>query len=233
MNLTCPSCETRYQVDEAAIDRAAGRQVRCANCGYLWHFAPSLEEHLPVEAPPARAAVAPRQGADGEVLETDAASALSTPLDLGSAAAPALVTHRHGQRALLQLGALLVVATVVLVPILGRNTVVQTWPDAVKVYDAVGLKTAAPGAGLEITVRKFESEGSFLISGEITNATGQAIAVPPLRVVLRDNTRKDVEVQIIDPPVEDLPPGGVAHFMARFEHPSVTATDAAVTFEPR
>src|SRR3954465_3441705 len=100
MILTCPSCETRYQVDEAAIDRAAGRQVRCANCGYLWHFAPALEEHVPepTAARPTgagaggRAAAAapgagpPRAGA----AQTDGAAALSTTLELGSAAAPAV-----------------------------------------------------------------------------------------------------------------------------------------------
>src|SRR5205085_8220291 len=78
MILTCPSCETRYQVDEAAIDRAAGRQVRCANCGYLWHFAPSLEEHSPAQSAPAAGPALGRATAAG-VLETNAASAVSTP----------------------------------------------------------------------------------------------------------------------------------------------------------
>src|SRR5262249_47524481 len=38
MILTCPSCATRYQVDEAKFP-PQGRQVRCAKCGHVWHQA--------------------------------------------------------------------------------------------------------------------------------------------------------------------------------------------------
>jgi predicted Zn finger-like uncharacterized protein len=229
MLLTCPSCETRYQVDEAAIDRAAGRQVRCANCGYLWHFAPSLEENLPAQdAPAARTAAAGPSAAAAS--ETDTPSALSATLDLGSAAAPAIGRMGHGRRAIFQAVVILVVATAVLVPILARNTVVQTWPEATKVYDAVGLKTAGPGAGLDITLRQLRSEGSFVVTGEITNTTDQPLSVPPLRVALRDTNKNEVEFQIIDPPVGTLPAGKAAQFQAVFEHPSVTATDVVATF---
>src|SRR2546429_5721532 len=108
MILTCPSCETRYQVDEAAIDRAAGRQVRCANCGYLWHFAPSLEEHVPAPTaagPAARstgavagaasAAAAPGAGPAmaGPVPPPGWAAPPSPPLGLGHAAAPPVRTR--------------------------------------------------------------------------------------------------------------------------------------------
>jgi predicted Zn finger-like uncharacterized protein len=232
MLLTCPSCETRYQVDEAAIDRAAGRQVRCANCGYLWHFAPSLEENLPAQSAPAARTAAAGPAAAQASSETNAPSALSTPLDLGSAAAPAIGRMGHGRRAIFQAVVILVVATAVLVPILARNTVVQTWPEATKVYDAVGLKTAGPGTGLDIKVTPLRSEGSFVVTGEITNTTDQPLSVPPLRVLLRDSTQREVEFQIIDPPVGTLPAGRAAQFRAVFEHPSVTAIDVVATFGP-
>jgi predicted Zn finger-like uncharacterized protein len=230
MILTCPSCETRYQVDEAAIDRSAGRQVRCANCGYLWHFAPALEEHSPAQ--PVRAAgpaLAPAV-ADG-VLETDAASAVSSPLDLGSAAAPAIGRMGPGLRGLLQLAAVLAVAAIVIVPILARNSVVETWPEATKVYDAVGIKTVASGTGLGIAVTLLRGQGSFTVTGEITNTTGRALSVPPLRVMLRDTTLREVQSQLVDPPVETLAPGAVARFKAVFDHPDITTTDAVARFE--
>jgi predicted Zn finger-like uncharacterized protein len=232
MLLTCPSCETRYQVDEAAIDRAAGRQVRCANCGYLWHFAPSLEENLPTQAAPAAGPAAAGSAAGATASKTAAPSALSATLDLGSPAAPAVGRMGHGWRAIFQAGVILVVAGAVLVPILARNTVVQTWPEATKVYQAVGLKTAGPGAGLDITVRPLRSEGSFVVTGEITNSTDRPLSVPPLRVALRDTNQNEVEFQILDPPVGILPAGKTAQFKTVFEHPSVTATDVVATFGP-
>jgi len=242
MLLTCPSCETCYQVDDAVIDRSAGRQVRCANCGYLWHFAPVLEEHVPAAtaaAPAARptgagaaaAAAGPGTGRAraGTVLQTDGAAALST-LELGSAAAPAIGQVGPGLRGLLQVGAALIVAAVILVPLLARNTVVETWPDTAKVYEAVGLKTAGIGTGLDIAVTPLKSESSFVVTGEITNKTDRALTVPPLRVALHDATQKEVEFQIIDAPVETLQPGGSARFRAVFEHPDITATNVVATF---
>src|SRR6266513_646631 len=211
MLLTCPSCETRYQVDEAAIDRAAGRQVRCANCGYLWHFAPSLEEHVP-----APTAAGP--------------AALSTTLELGSAAAPAVEAMHPALRGLLQVGAALIVAAVILVPILGRNTVVGTWPESAKVYQAVGLQTVAPGTGLDVKVTPLRSDGAFVVTGEITNTTREAVTIPPVRVGLLDMTKREVEFQMVDPPAESLPPGAVIRFKTVFEHPSVAATDVVATF---
>jgi hypothetical protein len=138
----------------------------------------------------------------------------------------------HGRRAIFQAGVILVVAGAVLVPILARNTVVQTWPEATKVYQAVGLKTAGPGAGLDITVRPLRSEGSFVVTGEITNSTDRPLSVPPLRVALRDTNQNEVEFQMLDPPVGILPAGKVAQFKTVFEHPSVTATDVVATFGP-
>ena len=58
MILTCPQCATRYQVDGAKFP-AAGRNVRCAKCGNVWHQLgpvpePDPEAELMVEEPPAR-----------------------------------------------------------------------------------------------------------------------------------------------------------------------------------
>lgn len=59
MIITCPSCSSRYPVDEASF-APSGRKVRCAKCGHTWHQAPPTD--LPrkgdeaVEATPAVAA---------------------------------------------------------------------------------------------------------------------------------------------------------------------------------
>jgi predicted Zn finger-like uncharacterized protein len=39
MIIGCPSCRTRYLVDEQALGGRAGRTVRCATCGHTWHQA--------------------------------------------------------------------------------------------------------------------------------------------------------------------------------------------------
>jgi hypothetical protein len=51
-----------------------------------------------------------------------------------------------------------------------------------------------------------------------------------VRVALLDTTKREVEFQMVDPPVESLPPGAVIRFKTVFEHPSVAATDVVATF---
>src|SRR5689334_2839660 len=56
MILTCPQCDTRYQADGSKFP-AAGRNVRCAKCGHVWHQLgpepePDPEAELFVEEPP-------------------------------------------------------------------------------------------------------------------------------------------------------------------------------------
>src|ERR1700676_2284991 len=43
MIVSCPSCKTRYLVDDAVLGEAAERRVRCANCGNLWSHSTKAE----------------------------------------------------------------------------------------------------------------------------------------------------------------------------------------------
>jgi len=52
MIITCPSCSTRFLLDEADM-RESGRKVRCARCSHVWHEqAPSQPAELPGSVPP-------------------------------------------------------------------------------------------------------------------------------------------------------------------------------------
>lgn len=46
MIITCPNCQTRYQVAERAIG-SAGRKVQCAQCQQSWNAVPEKEEPAP------------------------------------------------------------------------------------------------------------------------------------------------------------------------------------------
>src|ERR1700744_5920812 len=56
MILTCPQCATKYTVDGTKFP-AAGRSVRCAKCGHVWHQigpqpAPAPEAEIEVHHEP-------------------------------------------------------------------------------------------------------------------------------------------------------------------------------------
>ena len=54
MILTCPECATSYFVDDFT-DRAAGRTVKCSNCGARWTALPGGEPKPPPRRPGAEA----------------------------------------------------------------------------------------------------------------------------------------------------------------------------------
>jgi predicted Zn finger-like uncharacterized protein len=235
MILTCPACETRYNVADDAVSSAAGRQVKCANCGHVWHFAAALQETLPLEprrvaeASASAAATAGMPRAAAASAAAAEAEATDSLLELGSTATPAIAPQRIRQ-SLVRLGSLLFTFVAVLVLILARNEVVREWPLTAVVYGAFGIKTAPPGAGLDLKATAVWIAGDFVVESEITNTASTLRAVPALRVALLDGGRNELDVRIIDTDIAPLAPGTSARIKTIFEHPSTIVTDVEVTF---
>ena len=235
MILTCPACETRYNVADEAVSSAAGRQVRCANCGHAWHFAAALQETLPLEprrVAGATAGIAPPLAVLGAAAGSVAAAeadATDSLLELGTAATPA-VAPQHVRRSLVRLVSLLSVFAVLLLLILARNAVIRVWPETAAVYSALSLYTEASRFDLKVTPTRTGED--FIVATEITNITDAARPVPRLRVALLDGSRNELDVKIIDPDVNQLAPGAITRVRTVFEHPSITASDVEVTFAP-
>ena len=97
MIVTCPACDTRYRVPDNDLGGSAGRRVRCANCGNLWHYSP---EAAAIHAAIAETAAARdsagtaggRAPAPPSLLVTEAERPV--PLSSSSIAAPTLVEPR-------------------------------------------------------------------------------------------------------------------------------------------
>jgi predicted Zn finger-like uncharacterized protein len=251
MIVTCPSCKTRYVVDDAVLGEAAERRVRCASCGNLWTYSSKAE---------APAALAGLTAEGAMATDTTAGRPLAGPERPGPRAEPTIEPRPHpaGPTALgrpsvaveppaadesraarssggggwaIVLGLLVVVAGLVLVAYLGRDSIVALWPAAAPVYRTLHL-TEQTGAGLAVTAMPKRTPESLVIDGNIVNGAGQSRRVPRLRVTLRDGNKSDLESKLIDPPVDRLAPGASARFNTTFDHPSSTATEVAVTFAP-
>jgi predicted Zn finger-like uncharacterized protein len=217
MILVCPSCRTRYRVDEEAVNRPEGRTVRCANCGNSWH-------HLtPPPSPPARR----RELPPSELPAMAGAPVVMAPR-AAIIAAPSRQRRRSG---LVWVFLILLVGAAIVALIVGRDTVVALWPATAQFYQLVGLKTGPPGAGLAIAnVSSTRNADGLIVEGDITNKIGVACAVPHLRVALRDGTQRELTFKIVDPPRARLLPGETSHFTVGFLPAPDAAVGVVVTF---
>jgi predicted Zn finger-like uncharacterized protein len=207
MILVCPNCETRYEVDDEAVNRPTGRTVRCASCGQSWHY-----RSLPVAPPLARLR---------ERVEAAATPAIS---------APTPPRRRHGS-GIGWVIAILLIGAVAVTAIVARDRIVAMLPQASQFYDLVGLRTGPLGAGLDIAdVTSTRNADGLIVEGDITNKVGVTRGVPRLRVALRDGSQHELVFKIVDPPREKLLPGETSHFVVGFLPAPDAATGVLVTF---
>ena len=214
MILVCPTCRTRYKVDDEALNRPGGRTVRCANCNHSWHHPTSppaqllrLRERLQAVGPPS-VVTAPR---------------------------PAIVAppppRRHRRSGLGWVVVILMLGGAIVGAILGRDQVTALWPRAVQFYELVGLKHEALGAGLDIAhVISTRNADGLIVEGDITDRTSVPRSVPHLRVALRDAAQHELIFKIVDPPRERLLPGETSHFVVAFLPAPDAAVGVVVTF---
>jgi predicted Zn finger-like uncharacterized protein len=252
MILTCPACQTRYRLDDAAIG-AGGRNVRCANCGNVWNYTPSKDGDAAATAASGTAPVAPVIGGPAEAATPAATTAVSPgpriespriepPSEAGPAASAPVVSPAAGTRdeprvaparrgvAWLAWAALfLLIIGAVLVAILARDKIVAMWPGAARIYAAAHLGDQ-PGSGLKIAIKPTRTADSLTVEGDITNTADTPRKVPRLRVALRDLNRNEVDFKIVDPPVPELLPGAGAHFTTDFPRPNPNAVGVDVNF---
>ena len=235
MIVTCPACQTRYRVDDAAIG-SGGRTVRCANCGHVWHYGREVvaaTAAAPAAAAPEPRAEAPRAAPPLRVEPPSEAGAPApapvVPLRPVSAESVPPPSRRSGA-GLAWVALILILALLVGVAILARDQIVAIWPGAARVYAMAHLGAEDPAKALEIKVAPSRTADSLVIDGDISNPAGTARKVPKLRVALRDTNKKELDAKTIDPPVERLLPGATAHFTTTFDHPNPNAAGVAVTF---
>lgn len=210
MILVCPTCRTRYQVNDEAVGRPSGRTVRCANCGHSWHH-----RTRPLAPPTRRLREPARQPPD--------------PVPLASVPRPAIIAppppRQKRRSGFAWVVVLLLFGGAIVGLILGRERVIALWPPAAQLYERVGLETELLGAGLDIVnVASTRNADGLIVEGDITNRAGSPRTVPHLRVALRDSGQKELVFKIVEPPRERLLPGETSHFVIGF----LPAPDAAV-----
>lgn len=232
--LTCPACETRYRVAEHEFEGSAGRTVRCANCGYLWHETVGPRQPLdagePTTSPIQSLVAAPEERASpGVPAPTSRPNVQSSP---PSGSAPEQNRRRRN------LGSWVIAAVVLVLGVIFATSYFDhehrvEGPRAAQLNSATAQPTAPIGNGLVLRkVTPARTADGLVVDGEIANLSDAPRQVPRLRLALQNSAEKEVGSKIVDPPKTKLEPGEVEHFETQFLNPPDTATGVVVTFVP-
>lgn len=234
MILTCPECATRYQTDVAAF-MPDGRKVRCAKCGHVWFQAPPAPEPEFAEIEET-----PEPPVMTEAAIPQRAAYAPTPIAASSVSAE---RQRPPTRWLERLGVAvgwLALAGIVLVigwsAVRYRQDIASLWPQSSSLYAALGLPVNARGiAFTDVTYRRETEDGQSVlaISGKLVNISTHELSVPPIRVALIDNDRRELYHWNFTPNVTTLRPGQVAQFLTRLSSPPPGARHLEVRFAER
>jgi predicted Zn finger-like uncharacterized protein len=231
MILTCPQCETRYQADAAKFP-AAGRSVRCAKCGNVWHQLgpepqPDPEAEVVVQEPEPPRRPEPEIASHIAVAPRIAAFAPSAELDAGedNAAEPVAAPGRGLGRFAVVGGWIVLIGIVLVIGWAGvtfRDSVATWLPQTSSFYAAAGLPVNPQGINFADVAYQTQTEDGQLVlavTGKIVNRSDHELTVPLVRVALFDMDRHELYHWTFVPGVSTLKPGESAKFRTRLSSP--------------
>jgi len=243
MIITCPACETRYNVPDNTFAGHA-RKVRCAKCSHEWVIEPP-------EAEAAREPEAAEPSALGEAEQSEAAKAAGAepPAEVAEPAKPALristdrrlpVRDLRARRSAADAVSAFVLALILLcglafVMIQWRTEIVRAVPLMASVYGAAGIPVNAIGIEIHQKSWQIAQENGLpvlTINGTITNISGRGVAVPPIELTLRDDKQRELYHWQVQLSAKHLSPGESQPFQVVKESPPLEAHDVEIRFAP-
>ncbi len=238
MILTCPQCATRYQADAAKFP-PAGRSVRCAKCGNVWHQLgpeqePDAEAEIVVDEPQRPAAPAP-EPARPEPRVAAFAPAVAPSVHVADAP-PSVAGRPWLGRAAMAGGWVLLVALILVIgwaAVSFRDSIATWLPQTSSFYAAAGLPVNPRGMDFADVAYQSETEDGqvvLAVTGRIVNRSNHELTVPLVRVALFDMDRHELYHWTFVPGVATLKPGQFTKFRTRLSSPPAGTHNLEIRF---
>ena len=253
MIITCPHCQTKYQVTYEAIG-SAGRKVQCAHCQKAWQQAPiapeeqaafdamaedGMDEAMAAEERAVAAELA-RKVAEEEARQAEEEArkaemvirrqqrAFSRRQNAMAARLP-LARLRRAARIVGAVG----LAAVFAIGYFGRVQVVERYPAMAGVYEAIGLGVNVVGLDFSnvSTLRTLRDGKEVLaVSAQIVGLMPDPVVVPPVVVTLINAAGEGIYEWSVTPSVRDLMAGERATFDTQLVLPPGDAKRVRLSF---
>lgn len=259
MLIVCPQCTSRYEIGDDSVP-GTGRVVRCARCRTEWNVSPHNPAELDADdwalatstfeatdadaamnaafalqaepdPPLQRAPAAPSHGPSVSVEEAAAREVAPPPRKKPARKPVRRPIRLPGRTPLLIAGAL--ASLVVLVGF--RQAIVRAVPATAGLYAAVGLPVNLRGLAFEDVRTSHSSEGGtpvLVVEGTIRNITRGPLALPRLKLAIRDKDGSEIYGWTTLPAKPSLEAGDTLAFRSRLASPP-DGSDVAVRFARR
>ena len=254
MIITCPHCQTKYQVTYEAIG-SAGRKVQCAHCQQAWQQRPLTRHETPEHKEAFEAIVEDELDEAMEAEESTAAAEAALRLELERQAAagkmdPALVRKRQKAftrrqtaiaaelplarlRRSLRVAGFVLLAGVLATAYFGRVLVVERFPAMAGVYEAVGLGVNVVGLDFSnVSSMRTIKDGKevLMVSAQIVGVMKDPVTVPAVVVTLIDAQGLAIYEWSVTPSVRDLMAGERTTFNTQLTLPPGDAARVRLSF---
>lgn len=115
-----------------------------------------------------------------------------------------------------------------------RASIAEIWPKSARLCETLGIPL--PRLTLrDVSYRRERQAGIafLLVQGKIVNTSHRPMRVPPVRVALRDTTRREIAHLDVPPVDARLAPGERTEFAARLTNPPPEAQNLEVSLVRR
>lgn len=260
MIITCPHCQTKYQVTYEAIG-SAGRKVQCAHCQEAWQQPPIAKEEPPSPAAKQAFEAIVEDGLDEVLASEEKAVAAEVAKRLAAEETargqtdagkidPAVIRNRQKaftrrQHAIMaeqplarlrraaRVGAALALCAVLATAYFGRVQVVQRFPAMAGLYEAVGLGVNVIGLDFtNVTTLRTLRDGKevLIVSAQILGLEAEPVPVPAVVVTLIGTDGQGLYEWSVTPAVRDLMAGERATFDTQLTLPPGNADRVRLSF---